>query len=67
MLTSSGTVPMNLETLGRTRLDVSPMCPGNLTYGLPECDPHPWTLRGDGNLPMIRQALDLALDEMSAL
>ncbi|KQP76300.1 alcohol dehydrogenase [Methylobacterium sp. Leaf111] len=53
---------MNLKKLGRTGLDVSPLCLGCMTYGVPERGPHPWTLREDESRPMIKRALDLGIN-----
>ncbi|KQP31115.1 alcohol dehydrogenase [Methylobacterium sp. Leaf104] len=53
---------MQLKKLGRTGLDVSPLCLGCMTYGVPERGPHPWTLREDESRPLIKQALDLGIN-----
>lgn len=53
---------MKLKKLGRTGLDVSPLCLGCMTYGVPERGPHPWTLREDESRPLIKQALDLGIN-----
>jgi aryl-alcohol dehydrogenase-like predicted oxidoreductase len=53
---------MKLKKLGRTGLDISPLCLGCMTYGVPERGPHPWTLREDESRVLIRQALDLGIN-----
>jgi aryl-alcohol dehydrogenase-like predicted oxidoreductase len=58
---------MKTKKLGRTGLDVSPICPGCLTYGIPERGPHQWTLREEESRPLIKRALDLSAEEIAAL
>ncbi|MHC2003442.1 aldo/keto reductase [Methylobacterium sp. CM6241] len=53
---------MKLKKLGRTGLDVSPLCLGCMTYGIPERGPHPWTLREEESRPLIRQAIELGIN-----
>jgi 1-deoxyxylulose-5-phosphate synthase len=53
---------MKTKKLGRTGLDVSPICLGCMTYGAPDRGPHPWTLREDESRPLIRRALDLGIN-----
>ncbi|KQP15727.1 aldo/keto reductase [Methylobacterium sp. Leaf93] len=53
---------MKTKKLGRTGLDVSPLCLGCMTYGIPERGPHPWTLREDESRPLIRQAIELGIN-----
>ena len=52
---------MKTIKLGRTGLDVSPICLGCMTYGVPERGPHPWTLGEDESRPLIKRALDLGI------
>jgi aryl-alcohol dehydrogenase-like predicted oxidoreductase len=47
---------------GRTGLDVSRVCLGAMSYGVPERGPHPWSLPEDEARPFIRQALDLGIN-----
>ena len=47
---------------GRTGMDVSRVCLGAMSYGVPERGPHPWTLPEDEARPFIRQALDLGIN-----
>ena len=53
---------MQTKKLGRTGLDISPLCLGCMTYGVPERGPHPWTLREEESRPLIRRALDLGIN-----
>ncbi|CAA2099596.1 L-glyceraldehyde 3-phosphate reductase [Methylobacterium bullatum] len=53
---------MKMKKLGRTGLDVSPLCLGCMTYGIPERGPHPWTMREDESRPLIRQAIELGIN-----
>ena len=48
--------------LGRTGLDISPLCLGCMTYGVPERGPHPWTLNEDASRPMIRQTVEAGIN-----
>jgi 1-deoxyxylulose-5-phosphate synthase len=47
---------------GRTGMDVSRVCLGAMSYGIPERGPHPWTLPEDEARPFVRQALDLGIN-----
>jgi 1-deoxyxylulose-5-phosphate synthase len=49
---------MDYVKLGRTGLDVSRLCLGCMTYGIPERGNHPWTLGENETRPFIKQALD---------
>lgn len=53
---------MRTKKLGRTGLDVSPLCLGCMTYGVPERGPHPWTLREDESRVLIRRAVELGIN-----
>jgi aryl-alcohol dehydrogenase-like predicted oxidoreductase len=53
---------MDHVKLGRTGLDVSPLCLGCMTYGDPERLPHPWTLPEDESRPLIKAALDAGIN-----
>jgi aryl-alcohol dehydrogenase-like predicted oxidoreductase len=54
--------PMQTKKLGRTGLDISPLCLGCMTYGVPERGPHPWTMREEESRPLIKRALDLGIN-----
>jgi len=53
---------MNYVRLGNTGLQVSPLCLGCMTYGVPERGTHPWTLTEEQSRPLIKQALDLGIN-----
>jgi 1-deoxyxylulose-5-phosphate synthase len=48
--------------LGRTGLEVSRVCLGCMSYGVPERGPHPWTLPEDAARPFIQRALELGIN-----
>ncbi|HEY1609060.1 MAG TPA: aldo/keto reductase, partial [Paraburkholderia sp.] len=53
---------MEYVTLGSTGLEVSRLCVGCMTYGVPDRGTHPWTLDEDAARPLIRQALDAGIN-----
>jgi aryl-alcohol dehydrogenase-like predicted oxidoreductase len=53
---------MEYVRFGRTGLEVSRLCIGCMTYGVPERGTHPWTLGEEASRPLIRQALDLGIN-----
>jgi aryl-alcohol dehydrogenase-like predicted oxidoreductase len=53
---------MDYVKLGRTGLDVSPLCLGCMTYGDPDRLPHPWTLPEDESRPLIKAAIDAGIN-----
>jgi aryl-alcohol dehydrogenase-like predicted oxidoreductase len=53
---------MDYVKLGRTGLDVSRLCLGCMTYGVPERGPHPWTLNEERSRPLIRQAVEAGIN-----
>lgn len=53
---------MDYVKLGRTGLDVSPLCLGCMTYGDPARLPHPWTLPEEESRPLIKAALDAGIN-----
>ncbi|WP_342629285.1 aldo/keto reductase [Nguyenibacter vanlangensis] len=53
---------MDYVRLGRTGLQVSRICLGCMTYGVPERGRHPWTLDEDRSRPLIRQALEAGIN-----
>ncbi|MEV6961143.1 aldo/keto reductase [Streptomyces sp. NPDC051207] len=52
---------MQYVKLGSTGLDVSRICLGCMTYGLPDRGVHEWTLDEAASRPLIRQALDAGI------
>ncbi|MGY6026696.1 aldo/keto reductase [Streptomyces spinosirectus] len=53
---------MQYVKLGSTGLDVSRICLGCMTYGLPDRGAHEWTLDEDASRPLIRQALEAGIN-----
>lgn len=53
---------MQYVKLGTTGLDVSRICLGCMTYGVPDRGPHEWTLDEEASRPLIRQALDAGIN-----
>src|ERR687889_917708 len=53
---------MQTIKLGRTGLDVSRLCLGCMTFGVPERGAHPWTLPEDASRPIIKRALELGFN-----
>ena len=53
---------MNLRKFGATGLDISPLCLGCMTYGVPERGSHPWTLDEEKSRPLIKQALEAGIN-----
>ena len=49
---------MRYRKLGRTGLDVSPVCLGCMSFGDPERGNHPWSLDEEASRPLIHRALD---------
>ncbi|MEU6283019.1 aldo/keto reductase [Streptomyces sp. NPDC047028] len=52
---------MQYVKLGSTGLDVSRICLGCMTYGLPDRGTHEWTLDEAASSPLIRQALEAGI------
>ncbi len=53
---------MQYTKLGSTGLEVSRVCLGCMTFGVPERGTHPWTLNEEQSRPLIRQALELGIN-----
>ncbi|MCM5558335.1 aldo/keto reductase [Pleomorphomonas sp. JP5] len=53
---------MDYTKLGRTGLDISRICLGCMTYGVPERGAHPWTMPEDQSRPLIRQAIEAGIN-----
>jgi aryl-alcohol dehydrogenase-like predicted oxidoreductase len=53
---------MEYIKLGHTGLDVSRICLGCMTYGIPERGNHLWTLDEEKSRPFIRRALELGIN-----
>ena len=52
---------MDYVRLGRTGLQVSRLCLGCMSYGVPDRGAHPWSLDEDAARPFFRQALDAGI------
>src|SRR6201996_7557753 len=53
---------MDYVKLGRTGLEVSRLCLGCMSYGIPERGNHPWSLPEKETRPFIKQALDAGIN-----
>jgi aryl-alcohol dehydrogenase-like predicted oxidoreductase len=53
---------MEYVKLGRTGLEVSRICLGCMTYGIPERGSHTWTLGEEASRPLLKQALELGIN-----
>ncbi|ASA21390.1 aldo/keto reductase [Paenibacillus donghaensis] len=53
---------MDYVKLGTTGLEVSRICLGCMSYGLPDRGSHPWTLNEEASRPFIRKALELGIN-----
>ncbi len=49
---------MKYRKLGSTGMDVSPICLGCMSYGVPSRGGHPWSLDDEAARPFIQRALD---------
>jgi aryl-alcohol dehydrogenase-like predicted oxidoreductase len=53
---------MEYIRLGKTGLKVSRLCLGCMSYGVPECGGHPWSLDEEKSRPFIAKALELGIN-----
>ena len=53
---------MQYTKLGKTGLDISRLCLGCMTYGLPGRGTHPWTLDEEASRPFLRRAVELEIN-----
>jgi aryl-alcohol dehydrogenase-like predicted oxidoreductase len=53
---------MDYVKLGRTGLDVSRICLGCMSYGVPERGIAPWSLNEEASRPFIKRALELGIN-----
>jgi 1-deoxyxylulose-5-phosphate synthase len=53
---------MQYTKLGKTGLDISRLCLGCMTYGIPDRGTHPWTLDEETSRPFLRRALELGIN-----
>src|SRR5258708_1053495 len=53
---------MEYVKLGATGLEVSPICVGCMSFGLPDRGLHAWTLDDERSRPIIRQAIEAGVN-----
>jgi aryl-alcohol dehydrogenase-like predicted oxidoreductase len=53
---------MDYVKLGRTGTDVSRLCLGCMTFGVPDRGTHPWTLDEEKSRPIVRRAVELGIN-----
>ncbi len=53
---------MRYRNLGHTGLEISPLCLGCMTFGVPERGDHPWTLPEQQSRPLIRKAIEMGIN-----
>src|SRR5262245_31873343 len=53
---------MKYVKLGSTGLDVSPICLGCMSYGVPDRGPHPWSLDEETSRPFFRAAIEAGIN-----
>lgn len=53
---------MEYVRLGTTGLEVSRICLGGMSFGVPSRGPHPWTLDEDASRSILRHAIDLGIN-----
>jgi aryl-alcohol dehydrogenase-like predicted oxidoreductase len=53
---------MDFVKLGRTGLEVSRLCLGCMSYGVPNRGAHPWSLTEEQSRPFIKRALELGIN-----
>ncbi len=53
---------MDYVKLGRTGAEVSRLCLGCMTFGVPDRGTHPWTLDEDQSRPIVRRAVELGIN-----
>src|ERR1700709_1265941 len=53
---------MIYTNLGKCGLQVSRICLGCMSYGVPQRGPHPWSLNEEQSRPFIKRALDAGVN-----
>jgi aryl-alcohol dehydrogenase-like predicted oxidoreductase len=53
---------MQYTKLGNTGLDVSRLCIGCMSFGVPDRGPHAWTLDEAGSRPIVRKAIEAGIN-----
>lgn len=58
---------MDYTRFGRSGLEVSRICLGCMSYGVPERGAHPWSLGEAESRPFLRRALDLGIKDRKSV
>src|SRR6266478_4320326 len=58
---------MEYVKLGRTGLEVSRICLGCMSYGVPDRGNHAWSINEEETRPFIKRALDGGIDGMESV
>ncbi len=53
---------MKYVKFGTTGMEISPLCLGCMTYGVPDRGTHPWTLPEEQSRPLIKRAIELGIN-----
>ncbi len=53
---------MKYVKFGKTGMDVSRVCLGCMTYGVPNRGSHAWTLDEDASRPLLKRAVELGIN-----
>src|SRR6476659_296683 len=53
---------MKYRKLGTTGMDVSPICLGCMSFGIPDRGGHPWSLNADAARPFIERSIDAGIN-----
>jgi aryl-alcohol dehydrogenase-like predicted oxidoreductase len=53
---------MDYVKVGRTGLEVSRLCLGCMTFGVPDRGTHPWTIDEDASRPILRRAVESGIN-----
>jgi len=53
---------MDYHKLGNTGLDISQLCLGCMTFGIPDRGTHPWTLDEETSRPILQRAVEAGIN-----
>ena len=53
---------MKYRKLGTTGMDVSPICLGCMSFGVPDRGGHPWSLGADDARPFIERSIEAGIN-----
>ena len=56
---------MRYVKLGSTGLDISRLCIGCMSFGVPDRGPHPWSLGETESRPIVRKAIEAGIAKMN--